>query len=400
MKRKFVSLLLSTVAALLVLSTACALPYFPTDSNSSATPTVNEPQITVFPPPTSSPAVIEPTPDISPVSSLKPIIPDYSGGIVNSTASPLPDYVSVIAKVRPSVVVIHTEVPTFDLFSGTTTQKGAGSGWILDSSGLIVTNSHVIEGAKTITITLDDGRSFTSDTVRSAPVTDLAVLKINAPDLQPVELGDSADLKVGQLVVAIGNSLDEGISATNGIVSAIGVSITTETGETLFDLIKTNAAINPGNSGGPLVNMEGRVIGITGAKVATIGVEGTGYAISSATAMPVVNELIKSGYVSRPWLGVSLYTVDKTAVQALGLSVNEGVLLRVVAAGSPAEKAGLKRYDVITAMDNKLMKTKEELVRAIRQRKVGQVVEVTYWRGDLSNTTKIKLEQSPPPETP
>jgi serine protease Do len=335
--------------------------------------------------------------------SPNPISPDYSTTTISAgspSGSSLPDYVSVIAKVRPSVVVIHTEVPSFDFFNGTTTQKGAGSGWIIDSKGLIVTNNHVVVGANNITITLEDGRSFTADTVRTDPVTDLAVIKINAPNLPAVGLVDSSTLKVGDLVVAIGNSLDEGISATNGIISAIGVSITTDTGETLFDLIKTNAAINPGNSGGPLVNMEGKVIGITGAKVAQVGVEGSGYAIGTTAAIPIIQELIKTGFILRPWLGVSLYTVDPSAVQALRLAVKSGVLIRQIVAGSPADKAGLKRYDVITSFDGQEVKTMVELVKTLRSHKVGQTVQIAYWRGNNQNTTSVTLEQSPPPNSP
>jgi serine protease Do len=180
----------------------------------------------------------------------------------------------------------------------------------------------------------------------------------------------------------------------------MGISITTETGELLYDLIKTNAAINPGNSGGPLVNMEGKVIGITGAKVAQVGVEGTGYAISIGAAYPIISELIKNGYVARPWLGVSLYTVDQTAVQALHLGVNTGVLIRQVLSGGPADKGGIKRYDVITSFDGKEVKTTEELVKLLRSHRVGQTVELIYWRGANKNTASITLEQSPPPATP
>jgi serine protease Do len=403
--KTLISIFLSLFLVLFILS-GCTLPGYPTQS---PIPSITlAPETPDFSPNTSTPepTASESTPDTSSIPSLtytpNPIKGDYSPqtGLADNKQEPLPDYVSVIAKVRPSVVVIHTEVPTFDIFAGTTTQKGAGSGWIIDSDGLIVTNNHVIEGANSITITLDDGRNFAADTVRTDSVTDLAVIKINAPGLKALELVDSSKLQVGELVVAIGNSLDEGVSATNGIVSAVGISITTETGEVLYDLIKTNAAINPGNSGGPLVNMEGKVIGITGAKVAEVGVEGSGYAISTAVAYPIINELIKNGFVSRPWLGVSLYTVDASAVQALHLSVDKGVLIRQVLAGSPADKAGLKRYDVITNFNGKTVETKEDLVKLLRSQRVGQTVEVVYWRGTNKNTTSITLEQSPPPATP
>jgi serine protease Do len=396
-KKSRICLIIIVFTLALILLSGCALPGYPAKSSTPSPTTPYSETTTAITPPAASA-----TPSSTPTYTSNPINPEYTPTAVipNAQTEVLPDYVSVIAKVRPSVVVIHTEVPTFDIFAGTTTQKGAGSGWVFDSSGLVVTNNHVIEGANSITITLDDGRNFTAQTVRTDPVTDLAVIKIDAPGLTALGLADSARLKVGALVVAIGNSLDEGISATNGIISATGISITTESGEVLYDLIKTNAAINPGNSGGPLVDMEGKVIGITGAKVAQVGVEGTGYAISLSVAYPIINELIKNGYVSRPWLGVSLYTVDQTAVQALHLSVNKGVLIRQVVNGSPSDKAGLKRYDVVTSFDGTEVKSKEELVKLVRKHSVGQTVPVDYWRGSNKATASLTLEQSPPPSSP
>ncbi|MBN1191639.1 MAG: trypsin-like peptidase domain-containing protein [Dehalococcoidales bacterium] len=420
MKTKASFFTVITLCLVLFTLSGCTLPEYPTQTPTPSPISILSPS----PIPTQSPAAAPSSPvetyapqtegtaaptstpfeTQTPIATYtpNPIEGDFSKEPVFSSTEQehLADYISVISKVRPSVVVIHTEVPAFDLFTGTTTQKGAGSGWVYDSGGLIVTNYHVIEGANSITITLDDGRQFVADTVRTDSVTDLAILKIDAPGLTALELEDSSKLKVGELVVAIGNSLDEGISATNGIISATGISITTETGEILYDLIKTNAAINPGNSGGPLVNMAGKVIGITGAKVAQIGVEGSGYAISTAVALPIINELITNGFVSRPWLGVSLYTVDMAAIQALDLSVDSGVLIRQVVRGSPADKAGIKRYDVITSFEGEQVETKEDLVKVLRSQRVGQIVEVEYWRGENKSVTYITLGQSPPPETP
>jgi serine protease Do len=335
----------------------------------------------------------------APTPNPEPINPTYIPPTVSSVTTPnvLTDFVSVIAKVRPSVVAINTTSSGISIFGNTFTQEGAGSGWIIDSSGLIVTNNHVVEGADTISITLEDGRNFSAVTVRTDPVTDLAVIKINAADLPRLNPGDSEQLRVGDWVVAIGNSLGQGISATKGIVSALGVSVSADQGETLYDLIQTDAAINPGNSGGPLVNMSGEVIGINSIKVAQIGVEGMGYAISSHLALPIINELVTNGYVTRPWLGVSLYTVDETAVRQLELRVEKGVLLRQVSMGGPADKAGLERYDVITNFNGKEVASVEDLVREIRNCTVGQTVQVTYWRGDVKNTTSILMEKAPPP---
>jgi serine protease Do len=338
----------------------------------------------------------------APTPNPEPINPTYVPPTISTGTAPniLIDFVSVIANVRPSVVAINTTLSGISIFGNTFTQEGAGSGWIIDAGGLVVTNNHVVEGADTISVTLEDGRNYSAVTVRTDPVTDLAVIKINASGLPTLTPGDSSKLRVGDWVIAIGNSLGQGISATKGIVSALGVSVSADQGETLYDLIQTDAAINPGNSGGPLVNLSGEVIGINSIKVAQVGVEGMGYAISSQVALPIINELVTSGYVTRPWLGVSLYTVDETAVRQLELSVEKGVLLRQVSTGGPADKAGLVRYDVITNFNGKDVATVEDLVKAIRGCSVGQSVQVTYWRGATKNTTSILLEKAPPPSSP
>ena len=198
-----------------------------------------------------------------------------------------------VAVVKPSVVAIDTEV-TVRYFRRSFTQQGAGSGWIISADGYVVTNNHVVAGASSIRVTLDDGRTFQVDpnTVANDPLNDLAVLKIDAQNLPTAVVGDSTKLRVGDYVVAIGNSLGMGISAKEGIVSRLDVFVVTD-GQTLDNLVETSAAINPGNSGGPLVNMKGEVIGITSAKVASLGVEGLGYAISTNKATPIIKGLIK-----------------------------------------------------------------------------------------------------------
>jgi serine protease Do len=328
----------------------------------------------------------------------QPINPAFSIPTPSSAVSPsgFPDFVSVIAKVRPSVVAINITTSGVSIFGNTFTQEGAGSGWIIDPNGLIVTNNHVVEGASTISITLEDGRNFTADTVRTDPVTDLAIIKISATKLTALTMGDSSKLRVGEWVVAIGNSLGQGISATKGIVSALGVSVAADQGETLYDLIQTDAAINPGNSGGPLVNLAGQVVGINSIKVAQVGV-GMGYAISSNTAIPIIDDLVKNGYVTRPWIGATLWDVNPTYVKQLKLGVDKGVLIRQLASGGPADKAGLKKYDVITNFNGKDVATVDDLVKEIRASKIGQSVQLTYWRGVSKTTAAITLEKAPPP---
>jgi serine protease Do len=194
--------------------------------------------------------------------------------------------------------------------------------------------------------------------------------------------------------VAIGNALGLGISAKEGIVSRVEVSIPVA-GQTLGNLIETSAAINPGNSGGPLVNMKGEVIGITSVKIATVEVEGIGYAISTETAMPIIEELIRTGYIVRPWLGVVLRTVDEFAISQYNLAVEGGAFITEVTPDSPADEAGLEPGDVIVGLDDYEIATAEDLVQAIHSSKIGQEVEITFWRGDSKNTTYATLIERP-----
>ncbi len=311
----------------------------------------------------------------------------------------LPSIADVVAKVKPSVVAINVKITGYDIFNRPSVQEGAGSGWVIDTNGLVITNNHVVEGADSISVTLDDGRTFQVDSknVATDPLTDLAVLKIDAASLPSVTVGDSSKLRVGDWVVAIGNSLGQGLRATQGIISRKDVSLPVDQGQTLYGLIETDAAINPGNSGGPLVNMAGEVIGITSAKIAASGVEGMGYAIPSEQAAPIIQQLIDTGYVIRPYLGVSLYTVDPFAVQSYGLAVNKGALVVNVAQGSPADKAGLKDGDVITRFAGKDIAGVDDLLQTLRAAKVGQTVEITYWRGNAQTNTSATLIESPKP---
>jgi len=302
-----------------------------------------------------------------------------------------------VAKVKPSVTAINTEFVTFDIFNRPLRQEGAGSGWIIDEDGIIVTNNHVVEGAKSITVTLADDRTFPAVVVRTDPLTDLAVIRINAENLPAASIGDSSRLKVGEPVAAIGNPLGLGISMKGGWVSRLEVSIDVSAAQTLYDLIETDAAINPGNSGGPLVNMAGEVVGITSIKIAVSGVEGMGYAISSKTAMPIIEQLIQKGYVVRPWLGVGLYTVDQYTVFRYNLTVNKGVLVTEVAPGSPADKAGIEAGDVIVSTNGGEVSTAQELIQAIHSSQIGQRVEINFWRGDTKSTAYAILAESPPP---
>jgi len=347
------------------------------------------PDIDILPTPTPTPTTPSPLPT--------PINPEYTPPPLENNAPALPSIAEVVAKVKPSVVAINTEVITYDIFNRPRTQEGAGSGWIIDETGLIVTNNHVVEGAESVTVTLADDRTFPAETILTDSLTDLAIVKINASNLPAARIGDSSKLRVGDWVVAIGNPLGLGISAKEGIISRIGVSIDVSSGQTLYDLIETSAAINPGNSGGPLVNMAGEVIGITSAKLAAIGVEGLGYAISSNTARPVIEELVQKGYVIRPWLGVVLQDVNEMLRLRYDLAVDNGAFVIQVAPGSPADKAGLAVGDVIVGFAGKELANVQDLLQAIHSSQIGEEVEMTFWRGDTENTIYATLIESPPP---
>lgn len=338
------------------------------------------------------------TPTSSPTSTAT-MAPTWTIPQAKSPLPILPSIADVVTKVKPSVVAITTQTIARDLFGREYRQEGAGSGWIIDRNGIIVTNNHVVEGAQSITVTLDDGRTFPADvnTVATDSLADLAVLRIKAENLPAATVGDSSQLRVGDWVVAIGNSLGQGIRATVGIVSQQSVSLDVDQGQTLYGLIETDAAINPGNSGGPLVNMAGEVIGITSIKIAEVGVEGVGYAISINEAMPIIQQLVSPGYVIRPWLGVSYTSVNQYTILRYNLTINKGVLIVSVIAGSPADLAGLKAGDVITRFAGKDTVETKELTRAIHQGPIGQKIEIIYWRGQSQNLASATLTESPAP---
>ncbi len=344
---------------------------------------------------TSSPEATE-----TPVATT-PIDTAWTPPADTGTATQLPSIADVVALVKPSVVAINTEITTYDFFNRPYTQQGAGSGWVIDSSGIIVTNNHVVEGAKTITVTTDNGDTYEADTssVFTDPFNDLAIIKIDATNLPALKRGNASDLRIGDWVIAIGNALGQGTRATEGIVSRLGVSMQVDYDETLYDLIETSAAINPGNSGGPLVNLAGEVIGITSAKIASVGVEGMGYAISIDTATPIIEELVTQGYVTRPWLGVVLYTVDQIAITQFDLKVNEGVLITQVVADSPAYAAGLQRGDVIVSIGGENVTSIQELTQVLNAATIGEPLEIRYYRGDTEYITSAVPIETPRPET-
>jgi serine protease Do len=355
--------------------------------------------ITIGTPGTSTPTTSALTTSATPSST--PIATSWTPPTtsVQTSAIALPDIADIVARVKPSVVAITTETTVLDFFNRQYTQEGAGSGWVIDSSGIIVTNNHVIEGAKTITVTLDNGESYQADvkSVATDAINDLAIIKINAKNLTALHVGDSSKLRVGDWVVAIGNSLGMGTRATVGIISQLNVTLQVDQNETLYNLIDTSAAINPGNSGGPLVNLAGEVVGITSAKIVATGAEATGFAITAQTAMPIIQDLVNKGFVSRPWLGVGVYTVDQTVVRQLKLGVTSGALITQVNTGSPAASAGLQKYDVVVSLAGQKVTDVASFTFALNSCKVGQAYEVNYWRGNTQGTTKVTPIETPQP---
>jgi serine protease Do len=300
----------------------------------------------------------------------------------NQSSALLPSFSAVVTKVKPAVVSVTTEV-------------AQGSGFVIDGEqGYIATNDHVVENAQNIKVTLDNGETLSATIVGKDALTDLAVVKIDATDLPYVSLGNSSSLAVGDWVLAIGNAFGMGLRVTEGIVSGSNVTITLSSGEKLYALIETTAAINPGNSGGPLVNMKGEVVGITSAKI--LGAENMGYAISSSSAKPTIEDLIRQGYIIRPWLGVHLQTLDWFTAWLNNLSVSEGVLIAEVVPGSPAEAAGLKKGDVITKFQDREIDNAQALQEAILDCYIGEKVEITFVRGRVARTTHAVLSSTPP----
>jgi serine protease Do len=326
-----------------------------------------------------------------------PINASWTPSSSDSPSEELPNIADVVALVKPAVVAINTEVVAYDFFSRPYTEQGAGSGWIIDPSGIIVTNNHVVEGANTVSVTTWDGTTYTADVnaIATDSVNDVAIIKIDAQNLPTVKIGDSAQMRVGDWVIAIGNALGQGIRASEGIISLTDVSLQITQEQTLYDLIETTAAINPGNSGGPLVNLAGEVIGITNAKISDVGIEGMGYAIAIDTASPIIQELVNKGYVTRPWLGVGLYTVDELAIQQLHLSIDKGVLFTSVVADSPADKAGLEQWDVVIGIGGQEVDNVEEFTKILHASTIGEPLEIKYWRGDQQYTTTAVPVENP-----
>ena len=298
-----------------------------------------------------------------------------------------------------SSVGITVDIVSTNIFGQTVTNAAAGSGFVITEDGYILTNYHVIDGASAITVAFVDGKTYPATFIGGEEANDIAVIKIEAQDLTPVVIGKSSDMLVGEQVTAIGNPLGElTFSETTGIISAMDRTITMSDGRQM-NMIQTDCAINSGNSGGPLFNSHGEVIGIVSAKYssgsssASASVEGLGFAIPMDDVADMVNELITTGYVSKPLLGISVDDVPES-VQAYG--VPEGAAVIVVTPDLPGEKAGLKAGDIITKIGDTEVTTANELIAAKNEYAVGDTVELTVYRGGETLTIEVTLEESTP----
>lgn len=294
-----------------------------------------------------------------------------------------------------SVVEIKTKVQSTGGFMGSSSvQEGAGSGVIVTSDGYIVTNNHVIDGASKVSVTLKSGDSYDAEVIGTDEQTDIAVLKIEASDLQPVVMGDSSELKVGEKAVAIGNPLGElGGTVTEGIISALDREITLD-GETM-NLLQTNAEINPGNSGGGLFNKYGELVGVVVAKSSGEDVEGLGFAIPINDVKEVIESLSSYGYVKgRPAMGVSLADITSSEA-AMQYRVNElGVYVAEVTSGSGAEKAGMQVGDRIISVDGQEINSVSDLRAIVNNHQVGDSIAVQVKRNNQTTDLKITLGES------
>jgi len=309
------------------------------------------------------------------------------------------------------VEITVTSAPVISPFGGGEAPKAQGSGFVYDSRGNIVTNEHVVDGAKSVSVRFWNGDTYKATVVGSDPSTDLAVIKVDAPEsiLRPLAVGDSAKVLVGDGVVAIGSPFGLEETLTSGIVSALHRQMEAPNKFTINDSIQTDAAINHGNSGGPLLNAQGEVIGVN-AQIAgnTGGNVGVGFAIPSNTISSIASQLIASGKVEHAYLGVGVATIPESVASNLNLVA--GVELDKVTSGTPAAKAGLHAAtgrktvegdlyptggDVITEVDGQKLTTAEQLQRAIDAKHPGDTVSITYWRDGKSHTTDVTLAIRP-----
>jgi len=383
--------LLLVLLTVLGIGTACALP------------------AAVLPSPTPVPTI---PPTATPAPPVLPTVPPEAFNALEAQV------MAVYAQAAPAVVNITTRSIAYDIFMQPIPQEGTGSGFLYDDQGHIVTNYHVVENAESVVVTLADGRSFPAEIVGVDPSSDLAVIRIPAEDLPaPLPLADSSQLRVGQFVIAIGSPFGQVGTMTLGVISALERVIQSPDGRFIGEAIQTDAAINPGNSGGPLLDLQGRVIGVNSQIISPSQASaGIGFAVSSNTVRRVVPHLIAEGRYPHPWLGVQVLSLTPEWVQALRragmeVPVEKGLLVLSVVRGGPADRAGIRGGsqvvriggyrvpvggDIITAINGHPVPTLQELnVYLDSQTRVGDTVEVSIYRGGQEMRVTVTLAERP-----
>lgn len=347
--------------------------------------------------------------------ALLALVPAVAAPAQSAPPSPLrqlsDSFAAVFEKAAPSVVVIEATgmpglprglqfllpdgrphpMPPGSRENTMEDSPNIGSGFVFTKEGHILTNNHVVEGASGIRVRLRDGRRFRAELVGADPRSDLAVLKIDAPDLPVAELGDSDRLKVGELAFAIGTPLELPYTFTFGIVSAKGRNL--GLGGYYDEYLQTDTSINPGNSGGPLCDIDGRVIGIN--TLVSGGNRGVGFAIPVNLARNIAEQLLARGYVSRPWLGISIASLEDTPPATRTAGPQSGVVVRGIEPGAPAQRSELTPGDVITRVDDKEVAIASDLQREILGKKVGQTVRLEVWRNGRTLRLDVATAEHP-----
>lgn len=351
---------------------------------------------------------IPPTSIKSDITSIDKPIPSAVGETLSDYSKKL-SLIEIFEKLEPGVVRIN--VQRTDQSNGT---SGVGSGFVFDKQGHIITNAHVVKNVKKTVVTFLDGRSYNADVVGFDEYTDIGVIKVNADLslLQPLRLGDSSNLKVGEPIAAIGNPFGLSGSMTSGIVSQLGRLLPSGAGYSIPDVIQTDAAINPGNSGGPLLNMRGEIVGINTAIQSTTGeFTGVGFAVPSQTLAKIVPSLIENGEYNHPWIGIAGRDIDPDLAKVLNLNDAVGFLVITVVDNSPASKAGIHgsdetvemdgvKYpiggDVILSVDGKqVRKIDDILIHLQRAKSVGDEMVLEVLRDGRTTNITITLEERP-----
>ncbi|HWZ04905.1 MAG TPA: trypsin-like peptidase domain-containing protein [Mucilaginibacter sp.] len=301
---------------------------------------------------------------------------------------------SYSATIIDAVEKVKTAVVKIELYKKDKNREvpmGTGSGFLFSSDGFLFTNSHVVHNAELIKVMLYDGSTRLAALIGEDPDTDLAILKISEADFKPAKLGDAEILKIGQLVIAIGNPLGFQHTVTAGVVSALGRTLEGQTGRMMDSMIQTDAALNPGNSGGPLINTDGEVVGVNTATIR--GAQGLCFAISITTAKEIASQLIRFGKVKRAYLGVVMQQIDLVPkLRAIHqLQNKQALFISAVADGSPAQKAGILSGDIILSLNNQMVETSDGLFKMLTEDKIGQFQYI----GILRNNYKTEFRITP-----